>query len=43
LIYKKAYEQTKDYVDKLSIKIGSMYQKVSDLSGGNQQKVVIAR
>ena len=23
LIYKKAYEQTKDYVDKLSIKIGS--------------------
>ncbi len=43
LIYKKAYEQTKDYVDKLSSKIGSMYQKVSDLSGGNQQKVVIAR
>ena len=43
LNYKKAYEQTKEYVDKLSIKIGSVYQKVSDLSGGNQQKVVIAR
>jgi len=43
LNYKKAYEQTKKYVDLLSIKIGSIYQKVSDLSGGNQQKVVIAR
>jgi ribose transport system ATP-binding protein len=30
-------------VEKLSIKIGSIYQPISQLSGGNQQKVIIAR
>ncbi|MBP9015430.1 MAG: sugar ABC transporter ATP-binding protein [Candidatus Atribacteria bacterium] len=41
--YSKAYQQAQDYVDKLSIKVGSVQQKVSELSGGNQQKVIIAR
>ncbi len=41
--YSKAYQQAQDYVDKLSIKVGSVRQKLSELSGGNQQKVVIAR
>jgi len=41
--YGKAHAQAQDYVDKLSIKIGSMYQPISQLSGGNQQKVIIAR
>jgi len=41
--YRKAHMQARDYVDKLSIKIGSIFQKVSELSGGNQQKVIIAR
>ncbi|MDK2897455.1 MAG: ribose transport system ATP-binding protein [Candidatus Atribacteria bacterium] len=41
--YNQAYQQAQDYVDKLSIKIGSLYQQVSELSGGNQQKVIIAR
>ena len=40
--YSKAYQQAQDYVDKLSIKVGSVRQKL-ELSGGNQQKVVIAR
>lgn len=41
--YSKAYQQAQDYVEKLSIKVGSIQQKVSELSGGNQQKVIIAR
>src|SRR5207302_10224591 len=32
-----------DYVDKLSIRLADVSQRVIDLSGGNQQKVVIAR
>jgi ABC-type sugar transport system ATPase subunit len=32
-----------DYVKSLSIRLASLEQKVLDLSGGNQQKVVIAR
>jgi ribose transport system ATP-binding protein len=41
--YGKAHAQARDYVEKLSIKIGSIYQPISQLSGGNQQKVIIAR
>lgn len=33
----------KNFVDKLSIRLASIRQRVLDLSGGNQQKVVIAR
>ena len=32
-----------DYVEKLSIKTPSLTQKIENLSGGNQQKVLIAR
>ncbi len=32
-----------DYVEKLKIKTPSAYQKVENLSGGNQQKVVLAK
>ncbi len=32
-----------DYVDKLSIKTPSVHQTVNNLSGGNQQKVVMAK
>jgi ribose transport system ATP-binding protein len=35
--------RTQEMVDRLSIKIASMNQEVRYLSGGNQQKVVIAR
>jgi ribose transport system ATP-binding protein len=41
--YRKAHEQAWDFVDKLSIKISSIYQSIYELSGGNQQKVIIAR
>lgn len=41
--YGKAHSQAREYIDKLSIKIGSIFQPVSELSGGNQQKVIIAR
>lgn len=33
----------KTYVDKLSIKISSLRQKVINLSGGNQQKIVLGK
>lgn len=43
-IDKKAEEETaKDYIQKLSIKTPSASQLVVNLSGGNQQKVVIAK
>ena len=38
-----AAKLTKDYIEKLSIKTPSMAQKVNNLSGGNQQKVVVAK
>jgi ribose transport system ATP-binding protein len=41
--YRKAHAQANKFVDRLSIKIGSIHQGVSELSGGNQQKVIIAR
>lgn len=39
----KAKQQTKDYVQQLRVKTPSVNQMVKLLSGGNQQKVVIAR
>ncbi len=32
-----------EYIDKISIKTPSIYQKIANLSGGNQQKVILAR
>ncbi|WP_313479571.1 sugar ABC transporter ATP-binding protein [Microbacterium sp.] len=40
---RKAKNQTKDYVQQLRVKTPSVNQIVKLLSGGNQQKVVIAR
>ncbi len=40
---KKAREASQEYIDKLKIKTPSSDQIVGDLSGGNQQKVVIAK
>ena len=40
---KKEKEITKKYVDALKTKTPSIEQKVKNLSGGNQQKVVIAK
>ena len=37
------YETIESYVEKLSIKTQSMEKEVKDLSGGNQQKVVVAK
>lgn len=39
----KAERRAQDWVEKLRIKIGSTKDRVSTLSGGNQQKVVIAK
>jgi ABC-type sugar transport system ATPase subunit len=36
-------ELTMKYVDKLAIKTPSLYQIVNNLSGGNQQKTIVAR
>ncbi|HOO32629.1 MAG TPA: sugar ABC transporter ATP-binding protein [Thermotogota bacterium] len=41
--YAKTAEIADNYIDMLSIKVGGPYQKVSELSGGNQQKVIIGR
>jgi len=40
---KKQLSDCKDYIKKLSIKTSSPYQIIKNLSGGNQQKVIIAR
>jgi len=40
---RKAREITQGFVDKFSIKIQNMDQKVKFLSGGNQQKVVLSK
>ncbi|MDA9601885.1 sugar ABC transporter ATP-binding protein [Alphaproteobacteria bacterium] len=39
----EASKQTKNYVNKLSIKVSDIDDLVMNLSGGNQQKVVIAK
>lgn len=40
---KKAAQQAKEYVQSLSIKTPSVRQRVAYLSGGNQQKVAVAK
>lgn len=40
---KKTFETAKEYVDKLAIKTPGIQQRVKNLSGGNQQKVVIGK
>lgn len=41
--WRKANEVTQEFVDKLSIKTPSVKVPVKNLSGGNQQKVVVAK
>jgi ABC-type sugar transport system ATPase subunit len=40
---KKTVESTKQMIDALSIKVSSMEDQINNLSGGNQQKVLVAR
>lgn len=40
---KKEHENARRFVAKLNIKTPSLYKIIKDLSGGNQQKVVLAR
>ena len=40
---KKEEMNAKEYVKKLKIKIPSLNQLIKNLSGGNQQKVILAR
>ena len=40
---KKEYEVAEEYKEKINIKTPSLYQQVKNLSGGNQQKVAIAK
>lgn len=40
---KKMVTDTKEYIDRLSIKTPSMDTQIQNLSGGNQQKVLLAR
>jgi ribose transport system ATP-binding protein len=40
---KKEKKQAQDYINQLNIKTSGMDKKVGDLSGGNQQKVLIAK
>lgn len=41
--YKKVKKIAQKYKDELSIKTPSLEQKVKNLSGGNQQKVILAK
>ncbi|MDR2741731.1 MAG: sugar ABC transporter ATP-binding protein, partial [Treponema sp.] len=41
--HKKENEKAKELADKLSVKAVSVHDKVSTLSGGNQQKVIVAK
>ncbi len=43
LLKNKIVEKTKEYIELLKIKTPSVYQIVNNLSGGNQQKVIIAK
>lgn len=40
---KKEQDSAEDYVDKLSIKTTSIMKRIGQLSGGNQQKAILAR
>ncbi len=39
----KLKEECDDYVDKIQVKTPSLLQRIENLSGGNQQKVLVAR
>jgi len=41
--HKAAIVDVNDYVEAIKIKTPSIYQKIENLSGGNQQKVLVAR
>lgn len=41
--YKHAIRDVNSYVEKIRIKTPSIYQRIENLSGGNQQKVLVAR
>lgn len=41
--HKLAIEDTNEYVKAISVKTPSIYQRIENLSGGNQQKVLVAR
>ncbi len=41
--HKKATEDVNKFVDIIKIKTPNIYQKIENLSGGNQQKVLVAR
>ena len=43
LSYKRIFSEVRTYKDRLAIKTPSLTTKVSSLSGGNQQKVIIAK
>jgi methyl-galactoside transport system ATP-binding protein/inositol transport system ATP-binding protein len=43
LDHKTAFVDVNQFVDAIQIKTPSIYQKVENLSGGNQQKVLVAR
>lgn len=43
LNHKQAIDDTNEYVNAIKIKTPSIYQKIENLSGGNQQKVLVAR
>jgi methyl-galactoside transport system ATP-binding protein/inositol transport system ATP-binding protein len=43
LDHKQAIADTNEFVSSISIKTPSIYQKIENLSGGNQQKVLVAR
>ncbi|RUU51118.1 ATP-binding cassette domain-containing protein, partial [Mesorhizobium sp. M2C.T.Ca.TU.002.02.1.1] len=39
----KEHQAVQDYVDRFRIKTPSLFQQIKNLSGGNQQKVLISR
>ncbi|MCC8116867.1 MAG: ATP-binding cassette domain-containing protein, partial [Planctomycetes bacterium] len=41
--YKRIKSEVSHYIDSIRIKTPSQYQKIENLSGGNQQKVLVAR
>ena len=41
--YEKVFNMVAHFIEQLNIKLGSMENPVSSLSGGNQQKTVLAR